>query len=119
MSDPFEDPINDLFDFPEVGGLEEFGLVPPVPSGQGAQGATDEPAKPAPAAAAEGPQANAPAADDSAEATVAAVPARPNPPVPEGINDLDEDLFQFEELFSLDDDPYSNCLLYTSPSPRD
>ena len=31
MSRSYEGERHDLFDFPEVEGLEEFGLVPPVP----------------------------------------------------------------------------------------
>ena len=112
MSDPFEDPIHDLFDFPEVEGLEEFGLVPPIPPALRAEQA-------AAAAEAAGAQAGSQSEEtpegDSLEPGV----ARPNPPVPEGVTDLDEDLFQFDELFSIEDDPYRNGTLGADGQPMD
>lgn len=112
MSDPFENPIHDLFDFPEVEGLEEFGLVPPIPASLRAE---HEAAAAAPEAVNE---AAAPAAAPE-DGSVPVAEARPNPPVPEGIDDLDEDLFQFDELFSLDDDPYHNGTLGHDGQPLD
>lgn len=83
----------DLFDFPVVGGLEEFGLVPP--------GTT-----PAPSAA-----SAAPAAD------VEMSPTRPSAPVPADVADLDEDLFEFDEVFDLAEDPFHNGTLEASCQP--
>ena len=116
MSDPFENPIHDLFDFPEVDGLEEFGLVPPIPASMRAEQEAAEAM--ANEANADDPTAvEAEVASGEGDGPVAA--ARPNPPVPEGIEDLDEDLFQFDELFSLDDDPYQNGTLGADGQPLD
>lgn len=130
MGQPYEGEREDLFDFPEVEGLEEFGLVPPVPEGvdltefekpQGGAPASTEPASTATRTASSETPANA-APDGIAEPEssgtqpVAAEPAPPsqpptevhearaNPPVPEGIDDLDEDLFGFDELFVPEDE---------------
>lgn len=118
MVQPYEGEIDDLFDFPEVPGLEEFGLVPPIPkdldvSAYQAGDAGESPASDDSArsnAGAEAAQANASAAASAAE-------PRPNPPVPEGITDLDEDLFDFHELFSLEDDPFYNGTLAQDGTP--
>ena len=117
MSDPSNNPIHDLFDFPEVDGMEEFGLVPPAPASGAAKPAA-APASSSPAAAPSAPVAEpAPAAQEQASASIAQ--ARPNPLTPGGVEDLDEDLFHFDELFSLDDDPYHNGTLGTDGQPLD
>ena len=43
----------------------------------------------------------APAAPAAPAAEIEVSPARPNPPVPADVADLDEDLFEFDEVFSL------------------
>lgn len=63
---------DDLFDFPEAPGVEDFGFE-----------------EPAPALAAE---VSAPTAKGGFQE----IDPIPNPPVPEGINDLDADLFDFD-----------------------
>ncbi|MEM6571549.1 MAG: hypothetical protein AAF957_24265 [Planctomycetota bacterium] len=112
MSRAYEAERHDLFDFPEVEGLEEFGLVPPV-----LEPFEEEAAK----ATAERRQAEAEAALAAQAAEQSASPAtaeaRPNPPVPEGVTDLDEDLFGFDEIFSLEDDPYFNGTLTLDGAP--
>lgn len=117
MSDPYQSPLNDLFNFPEVEGLEEFGLVPPVPASMRAAQADAKPMA-APAAQTSGPSSSPSEASeaDSVATPAAKTSARPNPPTPEGI-DLDEDLFHFDELFSLDDDPYRNGTLNSDGLP--
>ncbi|QDV05003.1 hypothetical protein Poly30_04980 [Planctomycetes bacterium Poly30] len=136
MSDPYESPFNDLFHFPEVEGLEEFGLVPPVPASMRvaeaqpttATGTAANSAAATPGAAGtdgdQTPTAQTAAAQTPAtQATSAQAPGssaasgRPNPPLPDGIDDLDEDLFGFDELFSLDDDPYRNGTLSAEGLP--
>lgn len=118
MSSPYEGSFDDLFDFPEVPGLEEFGLVPPVREGvdlsefEMAPG-TLAPAKPAAADAPTSPETED--ADDGDRSFIAE--ARPNPPVPEGVTDLDEDLFGFDELFSLENDPFYNGTLGADGMP--
>ena len=63
---------DDLFDFPEARGVDSFGFEDPAP---------------------------APAAESSAPVSPGdflEIDPIPNPPVPEGINDLDLDLFDFD-----------------------
>ncbi|MEL6907041.1 MAG: hypothetical protein AAFP22_16650, partial [Planctomycetota bacterium] len=108
MTQPYEGDPTDLFDFPEVPGMEEFGLVPPTRkdvdlTGYEPTAADTAPKPPKPAAPAEEP---APVQE-----------ARANPDVPEGVTDLDEDLFAFDEIFSLDDDPYYNGTLTAEGMP--
>jgi len=113
MSEPNQGDPTDLFDFPEVEGMEEFGLTPPP--GWGEEAPEDE----APAEDVEAP-ADAPPAAEPRPATAPAASAgdaRPNPPVPGDVSDLDEDLFGFDELFSQDDDPYQNGTLTPEGRP--
>ncbi|MDA8592517.1 hypothetical protein N9L90_01205 [Planctomycetota bacterium] len=63
---------DDLFDFPEARGVEDFGFEEPAP--------------------ALGAEVSAPAA----KGEFLEIDPIPNPPVPEGINDLDVDLFDFD-----------------------
>jgi len=130
MTSAYEGQRHDLFDFPEVEGLEEFGLVPPVPDGFEAADASTAPATasdsvtapvPAPTAAAapatEPPSAPQPAPEAEDDDAFVMAPARPNPTVPADVTDLDEDLFQFNEIFSLEEDPYFNGTLSLDGTP--
>lgn len=104
---------DDLFDFPDVGGYEEFGLASP----SGEVGDLMDMAAPA-ASDAAGAPAQAAAVDlDDADDPFEFGDARPNPPVPEGLADLDEDLFGFDEVFNLDDDPFYNGTLDAQGQP--
>lgn len=97
---PYEGEREDLFSFPEVEGLEEFGLVPTTKAGVSLK---------------EGGGAGSAQAEPEVEIEVSA--AKPNPPVPDSVSDLDEDLFGFDEVFSLDNDPFYNGTLTPEGKP--
>ncbi|MEM9381479.1 MAG: hypothetical protein AAGB93_16105 [Planctomycetota bacterium] len=116
MSRAYEAERHDLFDFPEVEGLEEFGLVPPVAEPFEEEAARASAAR-REAEAQEQQQAQVEAAAPANEAAPVVAAARPNPPVPADVTDLDEDLFGFDEIFSLEDDPYFNGTLTLDGEP--
>ncbi len=93
QSGPRPGASEDLFDFPIVGGLEEFGLVPPDTT-------PVAPATPA-----------TPAAD------VEASPMRPSPPAPADVAGPDEDLFDLDEVLNLENDPFDDGVLDASGQP--
>lgn len=97
---PYEGEREDLFSFPEVEGLEEFGLVPTTKAGVSLDGDGG---------------AGSPEPEPEPEMQLAA--AKQNPPVPDSVGDLDEDLFSFDEIFSLDNDPFYNGTLTSEGKP--